>query len=623
MKHTRYQGKHRVQTRPSTRLAAQPYRRVGAVVVSGCLALSMCPVFALAQPGEAAAPDAGNQLPEQQLAAPGEQVPPAPEGQMPSMDHEGEFDGNGQPPALPGEGFEMEQGEPGMFPPLAPPEGFDGSAPRQIQRPESGDGRPEERPDQGGMPDMAGAPDAADRPETPGEAGEGERPEMPEAPEMGDVPEMPGAPDGQLGMPGQPGDQQRRENESRPGLAGLFPQTDGQPGGAPDGQPGQPGGMADSPASYDAAATLDADATGTAYSSTADNENAVLVSGNSVTISDVTVTKTGNASGEDADFYGTNAAVLATSGATLAISDADVSSSGSHANGVFSYGTGTTVVISDSTITTTGNNSGGLMTTGGATLSATNLEVSTSGNSSAAIRTDRGGGTVTVSQGTYSTSGVGSPAVYSTADITVSDATLSATKSEAIVIEGGNSVTLVGVDATGSNSTLNGQSTVKTNVLIYQSMSGDASEGESTFTMTDGSLTALTGSMFHVTNTTTTINLTNVDLTNASDSDDLLIATADSWGTSGKNGGHATVNLTSQTASGNITVDSVSSVTLNLKGSSYKGAIGNSGTVTVIMDANSTWTLTGNSSITSLQGDTSGINLNGYTLYVNGVAYTG
>ena len=153
-------------------------------------------------------------------------------------------------------------------------------------------------------------------------------------------------------------------------------------------------------------------------------------------------------------------------------------------------------------------------------------------------------------------------------------------------------------------------------------MSGDASEGASTFTMTCGSLTALTGSMFHVTNVTTTIDLNGVELTNASDSNDFLIATADAWGTSGKNGGHATVNLSSQTVNGNITVDSVSSVALNLTdNSSYTGTISNEGTVDVSIEAGSTWTLTGDSYVSSISGDTAGIDLNGFTLYVNGVAY--
>ncbi len=395
--------------------------------------------------------------------------------------------------------------------------------------------------------------------------------------------------------------------------------------GGPGGMPGMggPGGES-APTEYAAANSVSADSDGASYSSESDSENAVLVSGDTVTLTGTTVIKTGDSDGESADFYGINAAILAADGATLTVSDAAVTSDGKHANGIFSYGSGTTVNVADTSIVTTGDNSGGLMTTGGATLNAENVTVSTSGRSSAAIRSDRGGGTVTVSAGSYSTAGVGSPAIYSTADITVSGATLTATNSEAVVIEGGNSVTLTDVELTGCDATLNGQSTQNTNVLIYQSMSGDAAEGNSRFTMTGGSLTAETGSMFHVTNVTTTIDLSGVALTNAEDSDTFLSATADAWGNSGSNGGHATVNLSGQTASGDIVVDEVSSVTLNLTGDSrYSGAIVSAGSANVTLEAGSAWTLTGDSSVDSLDGDLSGIDLNGHTLTVNGEAYNG
>ena len=69
-------------------------------------------------------------------------------------------------------------------------------------------------------------------------------------------------------------------------------------------------------------------------------------------------------------------------------------------------------------------------------------------------------------------------------------------------------------------------------------------------------------------------------------------------------------------------MDSISTLVLDLTNSSYTGAIRGEGSVSVTMDAASTWTLTGDSYITSLSGDLSGLDLNGYTLYVNGVAYT-
>ena len=78
-------------------------------------------------------------------------------------------------------------------------------------------------------------------------------------------------------------------------------------------------------------------------------------------------------------------------------------------------------------------------------------------------------------------------------------------------------------------------------------------------------------------------------------------ASADSWGRSGQNGGDVTLNLKNQDITGAILSDSLSSVSVNL-------------------DSDSTWTLTGDSYVTSFSGDLSNVNLNGYTLYVNGVA---
>ena len=68
-------------------------------------------------------------------------------------------------------------------------------------------------------------------------------------------------------------------------------------------------------------------------------------------------------------------------------------------------------------------------------------------------------------------------------------------------------------------------------------------------------------------------------------------------------------------------MDSISALVLDLTNSSYTGAIRGEGSVSVTMDAASTWTLTGDSYITSLSGNLSGLNLNGYSLYVNGAVW--
>ena len=131
-----------------------------------------------------------------------------------------------------------------------------------------------------------------------------------------------------------------------------------------------------------------------AYDDSSDGGHAIEADGEEVSYDNITVTKTGEADGDEADFYGENAAIFATNGATLTLTGSTVQTDGTHANGVFSYGEGTTVNVSDTTIETSGNCSGGLMTTGGGTMNAENLTIHTTGNSSAAIRSDRGGGTV-------------------------------------------------------------------------------------------------------------------------------------------------------------------------------------------------------------------------------------
>lgn len=361
---------------------------------------------------------------------------------------------------------------------------------------------------------------------------------------------------------------------------------------------------------------------------TADGEHAITVDGKTESYSNTLVNKTGEADGDEADFYGENSAVFATNGGTLDLSNMVVKTNGTHANAVFTYGEGTTVNISDSYIETSGNCSGGLMTTGGGTTNASNLTITTSGNSSAAIRSDRGGGTMNVTGGSYTTSGVGSPVIYSTADVTVNDAELVSNTSQGVVVEGKNSVTLNNSNLTADNNKKNGShSEYYQGVMIYQSMSGDAATGLSSFTMNGGTLTNKNSDIFFITNTATEINLKGAQITNSDTNGVFLRAAAAGWGKDGSNGGQVTLNADGQTINGDMIVDSVSNLNLYLKGnSSYTGAINSSGQqggVYVEIESGSTWTLTGDSYITSLTCAEGAVNLNGHSLYVNGVKYTG
>ena len=370
----------------------------------------------------------------------------------------------------------------------------------------------------------------------------------------------------------------------------------------------------------------------TSYSSTGDDENALRIDGATVTLDSVTVDKSAGSSSntEDGDFYGQNVALLATNGANVTIKNATVNSSAQNGNGIFSYGTGTTVNVSDSTITTTADNSGGIQTTGGGTTNAANLTVNTSGNSAAAIRSDRGGGTVVVDKGTYTSNGYNSPAVYSTADVTVSNATLTANNSESLVIEGKNSIKLNNCDVSGNMSSTEGSSSDENvhNVMIYQSMSGDEEVGTSEFDMTGGSLTGNNGDMFYITNTHSIINLSNVDITNKDADAYLMRVTGNSaargWGKAGANGAQVEFTASNQTLNGDIAVDTVSTLNMTLTDSSdFTGtiniidnaqngtAVDNNAVVTI--DSDSTWTLTGDCTVTSLENNGT-INFNGHTI---------
>ncbi|MDO4370927.1 MAG: hypothetical protein Q4D43_06365 [Clostridia bacterium] len=417
----------------------------------------------------------------------------------------------------------------------------------------------------------------------------------------------------------------------------------------PEGAGGNPPfGGASQNVTYSAGTQLSSDTnqTGGEYTSSASDENAILIdSGAAVALTDPTVTKTGDSDGGDScSFYGVNAAVLAKDGANVTITGGTITTSANGANGVFSYGgngaqngatgDGTTVTISDTTITTTGDNAGGIMTTGGGITNASNLTIETSGRSSAAIRTDRGGGTVTVNGGSYTTNGLGSPAIYSTADITVSGAALTSNLSEGVCIEGKNSITLNDCDLTANNTQCNGNATFLDSIMIYQSMSGDADSGTSAFTMNGGSLTSKSGHVFHVTNTQAVITLSGVEIVNE-DADDVLLSVCDDGWNGGNN--HAELIADQQILSGSVLVGDNSQLTLTLSnGSAFTGSISGeitnsrgdvisteTGDVSVTIDDTSTWTLTADSYVTSFTGSADQIISNGYTLYVNGAALEG
>lgn len=378
---------------------------------------------------------------------------------------------------------------------------------------------------------------------------------------------------------------------------------------------GMEGGQS-APSSYEAVNTYSEDTSisNESISSTGTDENAILVTNQAnVSLDNVTIDRTSSDStgGDSSSFYGVGAAVLATDG-TVNISNSTITTNASGGAGIFAYGDGV-ANVSDTTINTTQDTSGGIHVAGGGTLHATNLTVETNGGSAAAIRSDRGGGTMTINGGSYTSNGSGSPAVYCTADIDIQNATLTATGSEAVCIEGLNSLKLTDCDLTGDMPE-NEQNDCTWTVILYQSMSGDSEVGNSTFNMTGGSLTSKNGGLFYTTNTESTFYLSDVDITYSDSNDFFLKCTGNSnargWGQSGANGADCIFTADNQDMTGDVIWDSISDLDFDMvNGSTLIGAFvqdesnagnGGNGYANLTIDKTSAWIVTGDSTLSSL-----------------------
>lgn len=403
-------------------------------------------------------------------------------------------------------------------------------------------------------------------------------------------------------------------------------------GGNMGGGMGAPGGQSQGVDSYTAVNTYSEDTSldGDSIESTGTDENAVLVdSGANVSIKNATITRNSEDStgGDNSSFYGVGAAVLATDG-TASVSNSTITTDAKGGAGLFAYGDGT-IYAADSTITTHQDTSGGIHAAGGGTLYAWDLNVETNGESAAAIRSDRGGGTMVVDGGTYTSNGVGSPAVYCTANIAINNATLTANGSEAVCIEGLNSLHLFDCDLSGNMSD-DDQNDCTWGVIVYQSMSGDSEVGNSTFQMTGGKLSTGNGGLLYTTNTECTLTLDSVDITYAPDSEFFLRCTGNNnqrgWGQTGNNGSDCLFTAINQEMQGDVVWDSISDLDFYITdNSTLTGAIvddetyagnGRDGYCNVYLAEGCTWTVTGDSTVSSIESEGSIVDADGKTVSI-------
>jgi len=359
---------------------------------------------------------------------------------------------------------------------------------------------------------------------------------------------------------------------------------------------------------------------GKTLSSTTSDQSVVYVTKSGITINNSNLNKESGDSSktENSEFYGVNAAVLVNGGG-LTMTGGTITTKAKGANAIVATNNGNVKIIGTE-ITSTGSGSArGLHSTFGGKIKATNVKISTQGGSCATLATDRGEGSVTCTECTLSTAGVGSPLIYSTGDITVSKTTGTAIGAQAVVIEGKNTATVKESSNLKCNGNPNRKDVDKCGIMLYQSMSGDAASGTSTFNCDKSTIEIQSSSsvyssapMFFITNTQAKINLEECTFKYGSGVF-LNAAGTSEWGNSGSNGGVVTLTLTNQDIDGDIVVDAYSGLTINLIGSTITGKINAANTaakIAISLDQDSSIILTGNSYYTSLVNEkTDGSNL--------------
>lgn len=87
------------------------------------------------------------------------------------------------------------------------------------------------------------------------------------------------------------------------------------------------------------------------------------------------------------------------------------------------------------------------------------------------------------------------------------------------------------------------------------------------FTSKNSKIVTINGDTFYITNTSSTINLYNSEIINSDESGNFLRVKSDSWGNVGNNGADVILNLESQNVSGNIVIDSISTLNIDMDSS--------------------------------------------------------
>lgn len=297
---------------------------------------------------------------------------------------------------------------------------------------------------------------------------------------------------------------------------------------------------------------------------------------------------------EDRRETGRNSALLADGGSSVLLEFCEVTSHSTLADGVSAFGDGTKITVQEGSVTTNRTGSAAVNAINGARIIVQKTDVNTSGNQSPAFLAYNGG-TVDATEAFGQSAGQASPLFHSDGMINATKCRMTSAKWTIGNVEDGqlhmnkNELKAGGICG----------------FLLYSTT--DDKEVNSFLNLVDNSISVTEGPVFFVTNNAEArISVKGNKI--SCKSGDLMWVCGDDWGVKGSNGGNATLSVDKQSLSGDILVDSISSLQLNLnKGGKLTGQINKTenrcAQVRVKVGAGSSWTSKGESYLTSIVFD--------------------
>ena len=287
---------------------------------------------------------------------------------------------------------------------------------------------------------------------------------------------------------------------------------------------------------------------------------------------------------------GRNSVILADDGSHVWMDFCDVNSHTQQADGISASGDGTLINMQKGTVNISRPGSAAVNATNKSKISVQELTVNVYSNQSPSFYAGNDG-RVEITGATGESSGQASPLFYAAAGtVKAEKCRMHAAKWSVGCIDGGL------LELTGNE--------LKSNSLcgFLVHGAGDArSNGK--LILNKNTLTVTDGPLIFVTNAGGEIQLSKNKI--SCKSDEIISVKGDEWGIKNRNQGDAVINVLRQTLSGDIYVDSISTLTLNLeKGAKLNGCITGKESprrdVNVSVKKGSTWTLKGDCYISSI-----------------------